>query len=580
MENRYSDWDRESLIKEIEKLKKRFGIVFEKRTEDVVEMCKRNMPFLVEDKSRFIKASNSAPTNILIESDNYYALLVLSCTHKNKIDIIYIDPPYNTGNKDWKYNNNYIEKNDGYKHNKWLNFMENRLLLAKDLLTDNGTLICTIDYHEFLELGMLLKKVFPSKEIVCVTIVHNPRGIQGKNFSYIHEYAYFVYPGNSNTYIGEVPRPKPSLSNLRNWGSESSREHGKNCFYPFFIKDSKIVDIGDVPVENFHPKSQTIYRQDGLIEVWPIDKNKVEKKWRYAVGSVNEIFDNLRVESKKSGIEIMLYKDKDKYKTVWIDKRHDANVYGTNLVRSVFKSGFNYPKSIYAVEDCIKAVIHDKDNAIILDFFAGSGTTAHAVMNLNKQDGGNRQFIMCTNNEGNICHDDTYPRIKQVIQGCDTIVSEVEENNSDFEIDFNFGTEDKKSNNKVTEPTPGLVYFNIDFQEATEITDDAKVEFASKSIDIICLKENCFNKVSSEGVCEIYKNNEDKYLGIVFNDIDSSAAINFLVKEIKRIKKKFVVYMFSFDSYIDDEKFKDVMDLVDLRPFPVFVLDFYERIRR
>jgi len=186
----------ENLKQVIKRLKsrKRYGLVWENKLEDVVESCKEKLPVLAEESGKEVKTKQNKPVNIIIEGDNYHALSVLNYTHERKIDVIYIDPPYNTGAKDWKYNNNFVDINDTYRHSKWLSMMDKRLRIAKRLLKKDGVLICAIDDNEFNRLGLLLEEIFFGKELHCMTIVHNPRGIQGKNFSYTHEYAYFVLP--------------------------------------------------------------------------------------------------------------------------------------------------------------------------------------------------------------------------------------------------------------------------------------------------------------------------------------------------------------------------------------------------
>jgi adenine-specific DNA-methyltransferase len=182
----YSSWSKEDLIKKINALEKRkkYGLVWnsEREPEKVVLDCQKELPVLKEVKKNGVYSGKNDVTHILIEGDNYHALSVLNYTHEKAIDLIYIDPPYNTGAKDWKYNNNYVDINDAYRHSKWLSMMSNRLKLAKRLLKDDGVLICTIDENEFNRLGLLLEEIFVNHEIHCVTIVHNPRGVQGKNF--------------------------------------------------------------------------------------------------------------------------------------------------------------------------------------------------------------------------------------------------------------------------------------------------------------------------------------------------------------------------------------------------------------
>ncbi len=193
------DYTKEELIEHIRSLKKtkKFGLVWEDKPEQVVIDCETKLPVLEEVTKRAIKKADDQPTNLIIEGDNYHSLSTLNYTHAGRVDLIYIDPPYNTGATDWRYNNDYVDSNDAYRHSKWLSFMNNRLLLAKNLLTNKGVLIVTIDENEQERLGLLLASIFPDKKRTCVTIVHNPSGVQGDDFSYTHEYAYFVYPARS-----------------------------------------------------------------------------------------------------------------------------------------------------------------------------------------------------------------------------------------------------------------------------------------------------------------------------------------------------------------------------------------------
>src|SRR3989338_1564924 len=192
----YTEWSKTELVREIKKLEKRkkYGIVWEDKPEIVAKKCETELPILEEDTKKEIKTDDKKPVNILIEGDNHHALSVLNYTHKGSVDVIYIDPPFNTGAKNWKYNNDYVDENDSFRHSKWLSMMEKRLRLSKLLLRRNGVLICAIDENELWHLGCLLEEIFFGHEVHLVTIVHNPRGVQGKNFSYINEFAYFVIP--------------------------------------------------------------------------------------------------------------------------------------------------------------------------------------------------------------------------------------------------------------------------------------------------------------------------------------------------------------------------------------------------
>ena len=281
--------------------------------------------------------------------------------------------------------------------------MEKRIKIAKKLLKETGVFICAIDENELAALWLLLEDIFGNAYAIdCISIVHNPRGVQGKNFSYVHEYALFVYKkGLEVVGARDIALDEIEWSNFRNWGDESERNDAANCFYPIFVKNNEIIGFGDdITKTDIHPPQQTEYDEENdCYKVWPIDTKKVERKWRYERGTVESIKHLLRVVPKDGYFEIELGKDFESYKTVWTDKLYDANEYGTKIVNSMVpENDFSYPKSVHNVKDCLLSVIKNNPDAIVLDFFAGSGTTAHAVQLINQQFGGNRQFILCTNN--------------------------------------------------------------------------------------------------------------------------------------------------------------------------------------
>jgi len=355
--------------------------------------------------------------NLMIEGDNLEVLKLLQRSYAGKVKLIYIDPPYNTGT-DLIYPNDfqdgiktYLEltgqaegatkfisntESSGRFHTNWLNMMYPRLKLAKSLLRKDGVLICTIDENELINLGQILAEIFDegSYEHVCVTVVHNPRGIQGTNFSYTHEYAIFVFPrGTRSIGARRIDENDIVWRSLRDNGGESLRTDARNCFYPILVRGNEIVGFDDVCDDHFHPR-QT--EQDGEISrVYPIDKEGVERKWRYARQSVESVRHLLRAKPTARGIEIEIGKDFGMYRTVWADKRYDANEYGTKLVNSLVPElPFSFPKSLWTVFDCIYAVVANDESAIVMDFFAGSGTTGHALWELNRQAGGRRRFIL------------------------------------------------------------------------------------------------------------------------------------------------------------------------------------------
>ena len=300
------------LLEEVEKLKrqvktlkvrKKYGLVWEeeKEPEQIVLDCQYKIPILKEVKTKEIITDKDKPQNILIEGDNYHSLSVLNYTHKKKIDVIYIDPPYNTGAKDWKYNNNYVDINDLYRHSKWLSMMSKRLWLAKNLLKENGVLVCAIDENEVNHLGVLLEEIFKDYEIHLITIIHNPRGIQGKNFSYTNEFAYFIFRGGLRV-IGsrKIKEEDVDWRGLRDSGKESLRTDARNCFYPIIIQNEKIIGFGEVFENSNHPKKQT-EEKNGKYYIWPIDVKGIERKWRYARQSVESVKDLLMVKKTKQG---------------------------------------------------------------------------------------------------------------------------------------------------------------------------------------------------------------------------------------------------------------------------------------
>lgn len=355
--------------------------------------------------------------NLFIEGDNLEALKLIEKSFFKSVKMIYIDPPYNTG-RNLIYKNDFKEKKENFLaksgqvddsgnrlvsnpessgrfHSDWLSMMYQRLRVARNVLADDGALVCAIDENEFGTLSLILKEIFSgsSWEHTYVSVVHNPRGQQGKNFSYTNEYLIFVYPSGKKIIADrEISDKDVKWNQLRTWGGESLRSDAKNCFYPVIVEDGKIAGFGDVCPDDYHP-NQTEW-MDGLAYVYPIDDNGVERKWRYARHSVEDIVTMLRADRTDDGYKIMLGKTFGLHRTVWTDKRYDSNEYGTKLVNELVEgSGFTYPKSLWAVYDSIKAITSEDKEAIVLDFFAGSGTTAHAVMRLNSDDGGKRRFI-------------------------------------------------------------------------------------------------------------------------------------------------------------------------------------------
>ena len=389
---------------------------------------------------RVENGAGASTWHTLIEADNYHALQLLEYLHAGEVDCIYIDPPYNSGARDWKYNNDYVDGKDSWRHSKWLAFMRRRLRIAKRLLKDDGVLIVTIDENEVYHLGCLLEQEFRSHLHQMVTIVINPKGTGKHNFARVEEHALFCIPdlgrsrisgmsaddvppddedenganGSGDEAPGFDPDTAPSsglweLRHARRRGSESSYRHQRqNQFFPIFIDEESglVVEAGaSIPMG----KNPSFRRKRGLRPIWPIDSEGNHRCWRFTPETMQRFIEDGRVvlgryNSKRDSWTLNIWYRKNpvtKPKTVWWNTRHDAGTHGTTLLHNLLaKRGiFQFPKSVYAVRDCLATVVGNRKDALVLDFFAGSGTTLHAVNLLNVADDGSRRCILVTNNE-------------------------------------------------------------------------------------------------------------------------------------------------------------------------------------
>ena len=434
------EYTKEELLAYIGELKKgrRFGLVWEPKDEQVVKDCNSKLPVLNEVKDRVINdAGDDYPTNLLIEGDNFHSLTTLNYTHAGKIDVIYADPPYNTGARDWRYNNDYVDDTDAFRHSKWLSFMDNRLRIAKNLLADDGIICVTIDDYELPRLAMLLDDIFGVEHrLGTVVIRNNPQGRSTiKGFSINHEYALF-YEKTTRSTVGRLPRSDKQLErypeidedghgylweNFRKTGSDSHRSDRPKQFYPLYVK-GEVIRLPKMEWNNDN-KAWLILDspESDEVEVLPVDNAKNERVWKW--GHERVLANPSHLQVRKVGGRTELHRrnypsEGSLPNTLWDKPKYASGSHGTNLLTRMFGKShmFDFPKSVYAVEDCIR-VCSPKKDAVVLDFFAGSGTTGHAVLELNAQDGGSRQFILCTNNENGIAEDVTYERINKVISG-------------------------------------------------------------------------------------------------------------------------------------------------------------------
>ena len=549
----------EQLKKELKKRKK-YGLVWEEKPEEVVEMCKEKLPVLKEVKNKEVTTNKDKPVNLLIEGDNYHALSVLNYTHAKKVDVIYIDPPYNTGNKDFIFNDYYVDKEDAYRHSKWLAFMEKRLRLAKNLLKDTGVIFISIDDNEVAQLKILMDSpdlfgednfvaIFPRKSGVA------PR-IDARHISVEHDYV-ICYARKFNS---------------SDFNKIYTAKNGDYKLEDEFVKTRGKYKLNKLDRGSIHYSESLAYpikTPDGSF-VWPGGaKGRKNWTWRWSKEKVNWGIENKFIVFKKtkSGWSVYFkqyqYVDNEDnpierqipFKSFILDF---SNEQGNRELESVFhKRIFDYPKSVGLMKYLIN--LHRNKNAIVLDFMAGTGTMGQAVLELNKEDGGNRQFILCTNNENNICTDVCYPRIKKVIKGYKNLKGE-----------------------KVKGLGGNLKYFKTEFVGA-EPTDKNKIKLTAEATEMLCVKEGTFEKVlparqsigagGDQKSFKIFKN-ANHYTGIIFDQ----AAIPTFKKAIKDIKGKFSVYVFSLGDETFDDEFKDIKQKVKLSPIPEAILRVYRRI--
>ncbi|MDY6349532.1 MAG: DNA methyltransferase [Selenomonas sp.] len=381
----------------------------------------------------------------VIEADNYHALQLLEYAYAGKVDCIYIDPPYNTGAKDWKYNNDYVDGQDHYRHSKWLSFMQRRLLLAKKLLNpEDSVLIVTIDEKEYLHLGMLLGELFPDARIQMISSVINPAGVNRGGFARTDEYIFIVMCGTcepsplplSLDWRGKIKggyKDKLRWNGLQRSGTAVLRSDRPKMFYPIFLdtKGSKIIEIGEsIPLE---VDRCSVQAPQNTIAIWPLFPDGREGRWRVGRDTLRELVQKRYVKIGKfrgenTSLTYLAKGEQEKVEngefpvvghandgsiivdetqytarfipgTQWWITSHDATQFGTKILNSMLKGRFSFPKSPYAIHDVIRFFVSEKKNALIVDFFAGSGTTMQAVNLLNTEDGGHRRCILVTNNE-------------------------------------------------------------------------------------------------------------------------------------------------------------------------------------
>ena len=548
----FKDWSKERLIDEIKTLRKRkrYGLVWEDKTEDVVEQCKIELPVLKEVKSKKISKSKSGPINLLIQGDNYHALSVLNYTHRKKIDVIYIDPPYNTGSKDFVFNDHYVDVNDSYRHSKWLSFIHKRIRLAKNLLKDTGVIFVSIDDNEMPQLKLLMDDpdLFGENNFIALLVWENKEGggsSDSKHFKIKHE-SILVYAKEKENLI--VNKEKIPDEDAYTYSDEYEKKRGKH----------KLIKLNSASIQYSKSLDYPITAPDGT-KIYPSFDHK-QACWRWSKRKFDWGVENgyVRISKSKSGKWVVYTKQYLKVDNEGnkIERQRPplgvisqfSSTMATKELEKIFHGKvFSYPKPYLLIKHLL-SLVASKD-CVILDFMAGTGTTGQATIELNAEDNGNRRFILCTNNENDICTKVCYPRISKVISGY-----------KDFNGKLIKGIE------------ANLRYFQTAFVGA-EPNDKNKEALTRQATEMLCVREDTFEPIKGSKQIKIFKNDKH-YTGILFDE----DAVPALKKEILKLGGKWSVYIFSLGDDTFDEEFEDMKQKITVSPIPEVILRVYRRL--
>lgn len=521
---------------------KKYGLVWEDKPEDVEERLRDELPILHEVKDRYISSdAPDAPNHILIEGDNLEALTALSYTHEGKIDVIYIDPPYNTGHSDFTYNDNYVDTEDAFRHSKWLSFMNRRLKIAKKLLSNEGVVYISIDDNEQADLRILCNEIFGEKNFVACVLQKSRESISGDllfspNHNYLLVYAssfdilfsrrdLFRIPQEVDTSKFKNPDNDPrgpwKLSPVD--GPGGARKG--NPYYEF------------LGIEGYYRYSKEMmqkYYDDGLII-----RRKTSLGKKYFLSQALE----------KKGVP----------PTTWWDDAGTTTA-GTKLLKEIVpEREFTNPKPVSLIIRCLQLATTGRTEKV-LDFFAGSGTTLHATMQLNAEDGGHRQCILVTNNENNICEEVTYERNKRVING--------------YTTPKGVDVEGLKNNR--------LRYYKTDFISRDRTMRNMR-QLVNASTDMLCIKEDLYSEQKMFGRWKMnpkvarYFSDGEKHMLVVYDE-RAVEQLPTMIAETDFGGKKLKIYIFSPERYAFDDDFYEVQDKVQLVALPAAIYDAYQKV--
>ena len=569
--------DEKSELIKLLRSQKKYGLVWEDKPEDAEQRMVNEQPVLVEVPERAILSDDAeAPNHILIEGDNLEALTTLSYTHAGKIDVIYIDPPYNTGNKDFIYNDSFVDKEDGYRHSKWLSFMNKRLKIAKNLLSDKGVIFISIDDNEQAPLKQLCDEIFGERNFVAKFDWRKKTGANdAKDIAVITE-SILLY---SNSKVLAVEREiwnrDEGSRNMKRFKFSDEFVETRGKYYLDTLdrgglqySDSMNYGIEAPDGGMIYPNGRSEFVNDGWI--WKWGKDKV--KW----GLENKFLEF--VKSKKSSgskytIKYKVYENVDNEGNI---RKKVGRAFTNLILEPINQQGnselmalfgevpFSNPKPLGLLQYLLNTIVI-KD-VTVLDFFAGSGTTLHATMQLNAEDGGHRQCILVTNNENGICENVTYERNRRVIQGYIT---------------------------PKGEKIPGLTRNNLRYYKTQFVPRDKSPKnlrnLMALSTDMLCIHNDTYIEKSFAGkninnkIARYFESNDGtKRMLVIYRAEAIQALVELMKQEFKNAESKengkLMVYVFSPNGYAYDDEFEDVADYVSLCAMPDAVLNAYRRV--
>lgn len=544
--------------------KKRYGLVWEESEEEAQEIMQEYLPVFKEDESkRLDSAPEGSPNHVLIEGDNLNALTALTYTHAGKIDVIYIDPPYNTGNKDFVYNDSFVDKEDGYRHSKWLSFMDKRLKIAKKLLSDKGVIFISIDDNEQASLRLLCDEVFGEHNCLVNMVWDLGSGTSAGHFTRAHEYI-LVYALNRNNIpnfsggegvIDDRAIKKKSIKNAESEyffkaGTKFEASDGFELTGEWGGSEKTRLVKGRFICENKQLKEDVV-----LAACWT-QRNQMDSFF-----SGKETFDSkgqkvLEFYFRDNG-KLYCRKERDTINPPSVLRNIATTKQGSALLKDMFDGQvvFDFSKPIKLLQFLLSL---RSPNAIVLDFFAGSGTTLHATMQLNSEDGGHRQCILVTNNENGICEKVTYERNKRVIQGYTT---------------------------PKGEQVPGLTNNNLRYYKTEFVPRENSVKnrraLMASCIDLLCIKNNIYQEEESFGgrkfkksVLRYFKNNAGQMLVVLDERVVS--LIVPMIAEVATKDNPLKVYVYSDGAYAYDDEFKEVLPFIELSALPAAFIQALE----